>query len=213
MNYVESIFICLVGPMLIAVLCTRGRVRHVISFLIAGMTASLLSSYISSFIAAVQGADLNSAALEISPLVEECVKLIPVLFYLIVISQEHSNIADSCMMTAIGFATFENVCFLMQKGANDLVFLLARGFGTGAMHVVCASIVAMGLLRVWKSEWLRVAGTVALLAVAITFHGIFNILVSQTGIPAYVGFLIPLITAIFSLLLQRMKITAGFNKI
>ena len=213
MNYVESIFICLVGPMLIAVLCTRGRVRHVISFLIAGMTASLLSSYISSFIAAVQGADLNSAALEISPLVEECVKLIPVLFYLIVISQEHSSIADSCMMTAIGFATFENVCFLMQKGANDLVFLLVRGFGTGAMHVVCASIVAMGLLRVWKSEWLRVAGTVALLAVAITFHGIFNILVSQTGIPAYVGFFIPLITAIFSLFLQRMKISAGFNKI
>lgn len=208
MNYVESIFICLTGPMLIAVLCTRGRVRHVVAFLITGMAASLLSSYISSFIAAVQGADLNTAALEISPLVEESVKFMPVLFYLLVISQEHSNIADSCMMTAIGFATFENVCFLMKEGADDLVYLLIRGFGTGAMHVVCASIVAIGLLRVWKSEWLRAAGTIALLAVAITYHGIFNILVSQTGIPAYVGFFIPLITAIMSLVLQKKKIFA-----
>ncbi|MBR5407865.1 MAG: PrsW family intramembrane metalloprotease [Lachnospiraceae bacterium] len=202
MTYVENIFICLAAPLIIAALCTRGRARRVITFIIIGMAASLVSSYISSFIAAVQGATLDAASLEISPFVEEIIKLVPILFYLIVIRPEHSDAAESCMMSAIGFATYENVCFLLQRGVGNLMFLLIRGFGTGTMHVVCASLVSLGLLRVWKSEWLRFAGTVALLSAAITYHGVFNILVSQTGAPAYVGYFIPSFTALVSLIIR-----------
>ena len=49
-----------------------------------GMAVCLLSSYISTFIAAVQRTDLLLAALEISPLVEEVMKMFPVLFYLLI---------------------------------------------------------------------------------------------------------------------------------
>ena len=202
MTNVESIYICLAAPLIIAILCTHGRARRVITFIVIGMTASIVSSYISSFIAAAQGAPLDAASREISPFVEETVKLIPILFYLIVLQPEHSDAAESCMMSAIGFATYENVCFLLQRGVGNLMFLLIRGFGTGAMHVVCASLVAMGLLRVWKNEWLRAAGTIALLSVAITYHGVFNILVSQTGAAAYVGYFIPLFTALVSLVIR-----------
>ena len=38
------------------------------------------------------------------------------------------------------FATFENVCYLTQNGAGQFVYLLIRGFGTGAMHIVCGSV-------------------------------------------------------------------------
>ena len=209
MNYIENIFVCLAAPLFIAVVCLQGKGKRMMLFLLSGMTACLLSSYISTFIAAVQGADLISASLEISPLIEETMKLFPVIFYLLVFEPGTEDTADACLMTALGFATFENVCYLTQNGADRILHLLIRGFGTGAMHVVCAFIVATGILRLWKREWIRVAGTVALLIVAITYHGVYNILVSQVGALAIVGYLIPLFTTIMSLIVRGKQLFRG----
>lgn len=60
MNYIENIFVCLAAPLLIALICTRGKGKRMVLFLLSGMAACLLSSYISTFIAAIQGADLFS---------------------------------------------------------------------------------------------------------------------------------------------------------
>ena len=95
-----------------------------------------------------------------------------------------------------GFATFENVCYLTVNGAARIGHLLIRGFGTGAMHVVCGAVVSVGLLHLWDRLWLRTAGTIGLLSLAITYHGVFNILVSQTGTAARIGYVIPLVTTV-----------------
>ena len=203
MNYIENIFVCLAAPLLIALICTQGKGKRMMFFLLSGMAACLLSSYISTFIAAAQGVELLTASLEISPLVEETMKLFPILFYLLIFEPHKRDIADSCLMTAIGFATFENVCYLLQNGADRILYLLIRGFGTGAMHVVCAFIMAAGILRLWDRVWLRAAGTLALLAVAITYHGVYNILVSQTGTLALIGYLIPLFTTVITLIFRK----------
>ena len=196
MNYIENIFVCLMAPLLITVLCLRGRSRRVVIFLLAGMTSCLLSSYISTFLAAVQGADMLSASLEISPLVEEIMKFLPVLFGLIVFEPDKETLSDSMIIISLGFATFENACYLTQNGAAHIIHLLIRGFGTGAMHVVCGAIVAFGLLYLWDRIWIRIAGTIGLLALAITYHGAYNILVAQTGAAALIGYLIPLMTVL-----------------
>lgn len=207
MNYIEHVYICLIAPLLIAVLCSKGRGRRIMAFISIGMTVCLISSYISSFIAAYEGASPDMAAIEISPLVEETVKFIPILIYLVVFTPE--GISECVMMTAIGFATMENVGYLLQNGAGNLMFLLIRGFGTGAMHVVCANIVIAGLVKLWKSKWMRIAGTIALLAVAMTFHGIYNILASRTGTVAYIGYCIPLLIAITTFIVHGMTEEAG----
>ncbi len=195
MNYIENVYICLVAPLLIAVLCFGGRERRNLLFLLSGMTACLLSSYISTFLAAVQGADLLSASMEISPLVEECMKLLPVLFWLLIFEPEKNCVPGCVLMLALGFATFENVCYLTQNGAASLLHLLIRGFSAGALHVVCGAILAMGMLFLWDRLWLRVAGTAGLLALAVTYHGVYNILVTQTGHAAMIGYLIPILTS------------------
>ncbi|MCR5792380.1 MAG: PrsW family intramembrane metalloprotease [Lachnospiraceae bacterium] len=199
MNYIENIFICLTAPLIISVLCLRGKGRRQMLFVILGMLSSLLSAYVSTFIAGAQGADLLSASMEISPLVEELMKIFPVVFYVLVFEAGREEITDSIMMIAIGFATFENAYYMTQSDSMGLIHLLIRGFGTGAMHVVCGYIIAIGLLRLWDKEWLRVAGTIALLAVAISYHGIFNILVSQTGVAAFIGYVIPVFTTVLNL--------------
>ncbi len=196
MTYIENIFICLAAPLLVAVLCLKEARRRMVIFLLAGMFSCLLSSYISTFIAIVLHADRLSASLEIAPVVEEVMKLFPLLFYLLVFEPRIREASGSMLMIAVGFATFENVCYLTTNGAAQAFHLLIRGFGTGAMHIVCGALVSVGLFYLWDRLWLRAAGTVGLLGLAITFHGIYNILVSQTGIAAWIGYLIPMVTAI-----------------
>lgn len=203
MNYIENIYVCLAAPLLIAVLCMRGRGRRMMLFMVAGMTACLLSSYISTFLAELQGLDLLDASLCVSPMVEEFVKFLPVLFYLLVFEPKKDDIADSVLMTAVGFATFENACYLTSNGATLILHLLIRGFGTGAMHVVCGFLIAVGLLYLWERTWLQATGTIGLLSLSMTYHGIYNILVSQTGIVAVVGYLIPVLTVVLYLVFGR----------
>ena len=37
MNYIENIFVCLVAPLLIAQICTRGKGKRMMLFLFSGM--------------------------------------------------------------------------------------------------------------------------------------------------------------------------------
>lgn len=196
MNYIENIYICLAAPFLIAVLCMRGNRRRMMLFLLAGMTVCLLSSYINSFLASVHGADGLTASMEIAPCVEELMKLLPVLFFLLVFEPGKEEAAESVQMTAIGFATFENACYLTQNGAAKILYLLIRGFGTGAMHVVCGAIVATGLLYLWDRLWLRVAGMAGVISLAITYHATYNLLISQDGAAALIAGFIPVFTTV-----------------
>ena len=194
MNYIENIYLCLTMPFLVAVFCADSRHRGSLLFLLAGMTMCLASAYISTFFTGVLQTDVLSATTNITPMVEEIMKLFPVLFYLLVFVPHRREAANGILMTAVGFATFENVCYLTTNGASNVFYLLIRGAGTGAMHIVCGLLMGMGLLALWDVAWLKTAGTLALVGLVVIYHAIFNLLVSQTGAAAIVGFLLPLIT-------------------
>ena len=203
MNYIENIYICLAAPLFIAVLCLRGTRRKMMIFFLAGMTACLVSSYISTFLAMVHQVDLTTASIEITPLIEESMKLFPVVFYLVVMEPKRKEIVGIMLVVAVAFATFENVCYLTDTGSEHLLHLLIRGFGTGAMHVVTGMIVAMGLYYLWERLYMRFAGMAGLLSLAVTFHAIYNLLISQGGSIARVGFVLPMLTVLVVLILGR----------
>ena len=110
------------------------------------------------------------------------------------------------LLVAVGFATFENVCFLTYNDTSDLSRLLIRGFGAGAMHVVCGMVVATGLFFLWDQVQLQIAGTVALLCFVITYHAIFNVFANQSGMVFWVGNAIPLLTVLLYLLFFRKRV-------
>ena len=193
MNYIENIYICLAAPQLLAIFCLRREARRHLIFLLSGMTACLFSAYISTFLTGALGLEVAMASHEIAPLVEEAVKLLPVLFYLMIFEPDKKNAVSAAMLVAIGFATFENVCFLTSYGTSNLLRLLIRGFGTGAMHVGCGVVVAAGLFILWGRAMPQMVGTFALLCCVITFHAIFNIFADQTGIIFWIGTAFPLL--------------------
>ncbi len=205
MNYIENSYICLAAPILLAILCLRRDGRRSLAFVLSGMTACLLSAYISTFLAGVAGVDLTTASHEISPAVEEIMKALPLMFYILVFEPERGTVIAGALLVAVGFATFENVCFLTNYGTADLLHLMIRGFGTGAMHVVCGMIIAVSLLYLWDRIRLRIAGTFAILCSVVTFHAVFNVFVNQTGIVFWIGSLFPLTVILLYLVLFRSR--------
>ncbi len=123
-------------------------------------------------------------------------KLLPLLFYLLVFEPEQDRAQNAMLVIAVSFATFENICWLTENGADQLNFLLLRGFSTGAMHVVCGVLISAGLAYAWRTTWLKVAGTAGLLCSAVTFHAMYNLLLSAGGAVRIIGYLLPIAAAL-----------------
>lgn len=196
MMYIENVFICMVSPLLIATLCMGKRQAKFFLFCVAGMGVCLLSAYINAFLTALYGADIFAATTEIAPVVEEVMKLLPLLFYLLVFMPKEKQIKSAAVITALSFATFENICYLIQNGADHFSFIFFRGIGTGAMHVICGAIVGGGLAYVWRWTWLKIAGICGLLGATITFHAIYNLLIAYGGAAQYIAYLLPVLILI-----------------
>lgn len=196
MTYIENIFVCIASPLLVAAFCMGRKYRRFFLFAFAGMGACLVSAYVNTFFAAFYGATAFNATVEIAPVVEEMIKLLPLLFYLLVFEPDPARIHHAVLTVAVGFATFENICYLIQHGAEHLGFLLIRGLGTGAMHIICGVIVGYGLVYVWRRGWLRAAGTCGLLGIAVIFHGIYNLLIAYGGRVQYVAYALPVLTVV-----------------
>ena len=203
MTYIENIYLCLALPLLLSLFFIRGRSRRYALFLVIGMTVCLLSAYVSSFFMGYYGADGTTAAIEITPVCEEGMKLLPLLFFLAVFEPAFARFRLAAVIVAASFATFENICFLTQNGADQILFLLIRGFGTGAMHVVCGNVYGGALRPVWDSRPQGAACLFALLCVAIIYHAIYNLLVSAGGTPQLIAYFVPLPTALCFRLLAR----------
>jgi|GEM_PF-1986076 len=165
MTYIENVFVCMAAPLVVALLSLKRGQRAALVFCLAGMGACLLSAYLNTFFARLYQADAVNAATQIAPVVEEIMKLLPLLFFLAVFEPTFARFRLAAVIVAASFATFENICFLTQNGADQILFLLIRGFGTGAMHVVCGNVYGGVLRPVWDSRPLRAACLFALLCV------------------------------------------------
>lgn len=196
MTYIENIFVCLAAPLIVAMLFLERKYRPSLILCLVGMGTCLLSAYLNTFFAQVYRADSLNAATQISPVVEEIMKLLPLLFFLNVFKPKSEQFRLAALIVAASFATFENICYLTRNGADSFLFLLIRGFGTGAMHVVCGSVYGNWLQFVWNNRRLRILCLLGLLCLAITYHAIYNLLVSVGGTLQLAAYLIPLFTAV-----------------
>ena len=135
---IENIFICLAAPFLLAALGTNTGNRKNYIFIVLGFVCCIISAYLNTFFSVLYGAQETSAVLEISPVIEETVKLIPLLFGLIVFELQPHEGDNIIFNIAVGFATFENICYLLEHGTGNLFYLLVRGFfNRSYAHYMC----------------------------------------------------------------------------
>ena len=96
-------------------------------------------------------------------------------------------------LSTLRSASIDKSVYLIQNGADRFSFIFFRGFGTGAMHVLCGLIVGGGLAYTWQRTWLKIAGTCGLLGAAITLHAIYNLLIAYGGAAQYIAYALPVL--------------------
>ena len=144
--------------------------------------------------------------IEIVPVCEEVMKLLPLLFYLLIFEPERKGIPGAAVAIAVGFATFENVCYLTENGAADFDILLVRGISAGALHILCGILLGFGMTYIFCRGFLKVTGTIGLLGASSAFHAIFNLLVSADGIWKWIGYLFPSVMIVLVIIGQHLLI-------
>lgn len=191
MTYIENIFLCLALPLILSLFFMKGRVRRYALFLTVGMAVCLLSAYVNSFFMGQYGVDGTVAAIEITPVCEEVMKLLPLLFFYLIFEPEPKEMPAAAIAIAVGFATFENVCYLTENGAANFNFLLIRGISAGALHLLCGVLSGFGVSDVFRRRWLAATGAVGILGACIGFHAIYNLLITADGVWKTAGYLFP----------------------
>ena len=127
MAHIENIFICITVPLLISLFFIKGKQRSFTMFICIGIRICMASAYVNSFFMTMYGADAVSTAIQIAPVCEEIMKLLPLLFFILIFEPRPGEIIPAAIAIAAGFATFENVCYLSENGAGDIALLLVRG--------------------------------------------------------------------------------------
>jgi len=195
-NLIYILFICVLAPLLLTLPLMKGASRRVMLYLIIGICVSLFISEINGRILIASNNQILLVTTTFTPVTEEIVKALPVLLYAFLFSDDREKLLPLAFATGIGFALFENTVILIQSIDNvSIIWAIIRGFSTALMHGICTAAVGYGMSFVRKKKKLFVSGTFALLALAIIYHGLFNMLVQSKNLQ-YVGFVLPAITYI-----------------
>lgn len=193
MSYLENILVCIGVPIFLALFFVQRKQRKFLAFILCGMVTCLLAAYVTGFFMAVCRADVLVSSVEITPVCEEVLKFVPFLLWIVIFEPGEEDIISAGVFTAVGFATFENICYLIENGADNFYYLFIRGIAAGAMHL-CGGIAAgAGLAFVFPRSWLRIIGTVGIIGFCIVFHGIYNLLVIAGGTWQKCGYLFPIL--------------------
>lgn len=196
MIYAENILLCIAIPFLVSVLFLRGESRRYVSAFLLGMGMCLIAAYISGFLSLVANLEQNEASIFLSPMVEELIKLLPLLFFLVLFEPEDHNFIMLAVAIGAGFSTFENCCYILSYGAESITYIMIRGLAVGVMHIVSILSLSIWLIFVKRLRAFSFPAVIGGLSIAMSFHALYNLLVSEAGATRVIGYLLPLLTAV-----------------
>ena len=202
-NLIYILFISVFVPILLMALLLEKKARLPISFVLIGIFISVFAAEINGALRAWLLMDSFEFTIIVTPITEEILKALPILIYATLISDKRETLFTASMAAGIGFAVLENAFYLLNDPSFNMMDAIIRAFGTGLMHGMCTLLVGVGISFAKKRSKIFVVGTFALLSTAITYHGIYNMLVQSPY--EIVGFLLPILTYI-PFLIWRFKI-------
>lgn len=195
MIYAENILICIAIPLIVSLFFIHGNVRRYMGAFLTGMVMCLLSAYISSFLGGAFDVADNEMAVFLSPMVEELMKLLPLMLAMLLLGVEDTALTTLAVATGAGFATYENCCYILTSGAENLGYVLIRGLAVGVMHIVSILALAIWFNLAKRLKVFTLSSVMIGVSIAMIFHSLYNLLVSRPGISTTIGFIMPLATA------------------
>lgn len=208
-NMIYILFISISVPLLLMALLMEKKARLPIAFMIIGIFVSVFASEVNGLFSKLLSMGVYNQTVIVTPVTEELLKALPILYYAVVISDKRERLFTASMALGIGFAVLENAYFLLNSDDFTIILSVIRAFGAGLMHGMCTLLVGVGISFVKRKRKLFAVGTFGLLSTAIVYHGVYNILVQSDY--SIVGALLPIATYI-PFLIWRLHIKYRENK-
>ena len=193
-NIIYILFVSISVPILLMAVLVNKNSRLPVLFMLFGIFISVFASEVNGLLAQMMPMGLYEITVIVTPVTEELLKALPVLYYAVVISDKREKLFTASMATGIGFAILENAYYLLNYPNFNMLSAVIRAFGAGLMHGMCTLLVGVGISFVKKKSKLFAVGTFGLLSTAIVYHGIYNILIQSKY--SLVGALLPIATYI-----------------
>ena len=184
--------ICIAVPVLLLMTMLNGKSRLLFGFVLIGMLFAVCAYEINSLICRVFSLSGTELSIKAAPIIEEILKALPVLFYAAFVSDERNQVLRLSMAAGIGFAILENAFLLITYVDEvNIGWAVVRGISTSLSHGICTLIVGCGMIFARKQKKLFYTGTFALLAVSMTLHATFNLLIQSPY--DYVAMALPIV--------------------
>ena len=191
-NLIYVLFVAIFVPILLMACLVEKKARHPIVFFLIGIFASVFASEINAYLRGVLPMSTFEITIIVTPISEEILKALPILLFATLLAPKKESLFTASMAVGIGFAVLENAFYLLSSSSFNMIDAVVRAFGAGLMHGMCTLLVGVGILFVKKKPKLFVVGTFAMLSTAITYHGIYNMLVQSDF--KMIGYLLPIAT-------------------
>ena len=193
-DMIYILFISIFVPIMLMANLIEKKARLPIVFVLVGIFISLFAAEVNGVLRIALPMSEYELTIIVTPMTEEILKALPILFYALFISDKAEALFTASMATGIGFAVLENAYYLLNAEHWNILDGVLRAFGTGLMHGMCTLLVGAGITFVKKKRKIFWAGTFALLSTAIIYHGIYNMLVQSRY--EVIGHLLPISTYI-----------------
>ena len=193
-NLIYILFVSVFVPIMLMACLIEKKARQPIIFVLAGIFISVFAAEVNGLLCALLPMSTYEVTIIVTPITEEILKAIPILVFATALDAKKEALFTASMAIGIGFAVLENAYYLLNDASFNMFDAVIRAFGAGLMHGMCTLLIGVGISFVKKKSKIFAVGTFALLSTAITYHGIYNMLV-QSDYRA-VGFLLPISTYI-----------------
>ena len=191
-NLIYILFVSVFVPILLMACLIEKKARRPIIFVLIGIFVSVFAAELNGLLRDILPLTSFEVTITVTPITEEILKALPILIFATVVGAKKEALFTASMAVGIGFAVLENAYYLLNDATFNMMDAIVRAFGAGLMHGMCTLLVGVGISFVKKKSKIFVVGTFALLSTAITYHGIYNMLVQSDF--EVVGFLLPLAT-------------------
>ena len=193
-NIIYILFVSISVPILMMTLMIEKKSRLPVLFVLIGIFVSVFASEVNGLLSELIDIGMYNVTIVITPISEEVIKALPILYYAIVVSDKREQLFTASMATGIGFAVLENAYYLLNYPNFSMLSAVIRAFGSGLMHGMCTLLVGMGISYVKKKRKMFAVGTFGFLSTSIVYHGIYNILIQSKY--SLIGAILPIITYI-----------------
>ena len=193
-HLIYILFVSVFVPILLMACLIEKKARLPIIFVLIGIFVSVFAAEVNGLLRNLLPMSTFEVTIVITPIIEEILKAIPILVFATMLTAKKEALFTASMAVGIGFAVLENAYYLLNDASFNMIDAIIRAFGAGLMHGMCTLLVGVGISFVRKKNKIFVVGTFSLLSTAITYHGIYNMMV-QSEYPA-VGYLLPISTYI-----------------